>query len=1314
MDPHRMKPSLDPAYIARRIMASRNSITTVPVSAVPPAPLPALSTVPPSQSENPVPIVPDSQALSSGVLRREMGGVESGSDNTFQPRPPPPHPLPQYHILTNSRAPRNLLPEIQLPIPTEVPRAPDVGQGQYAALASTAPHQASGGMPQPAVPPPNNQVYRAAEMAQVRHVSPLTRTTRPLPETVRAPDYVMPPPSGSYHQGSRGSQEQVVPVYTDGGAQVQHGQMPSVPPFSSQAHHQAPQGVHGLSLSPSSGTFGRATIDTQYYQSSNSKWPQQTLDITQSPLPPPYSEALSGSDMIQIRSEAPIAGIYQPKAVDSHGKESPSRNEGQQPNEDPDDDVDMVGEIAYDPLLNMQNNLTTFEDSVRSFVGAGNEKNVLSEYRDQTTRRRPFVKRGPRKAAEPTGDVKLRLNNASSAFLSGKLDEALDYVNDAIRINSEIHRAWTLLAEIMREREDYKQSLLAMVCAAHLQPKIFDAWFQCARFALELLEAFPDDAEDTLKIAIFTLSQAVRIQPDNVGVRQTRAALYLTRQSYKQAAGEYKFLVDRSPYDIAALNGLVDASVQFAESSKKAAEGQREEARDAYRRCIEHFQAEYAVGAADPGLPFSWDDAFIYIALLSHLEQYDEALKEIRSLSRWLLGRREEEYWDEQGDDREWDKSDKRRKEIPEFDSAKHPLSSYGSGLPLRLRIGLATCRLRMDQVNDEEAMQHLEWLDPLDISESEDDSQHSELFLDVATTLYETGRLAAALPFFEPLRRQSEFLEATSLYQVGKCYLEIGDKRQAEQCFAAVLDSEDAAVETRIEARYELAKMYEAARKNAEAYLLVNEALELENDRDESSTESDDEQEVGDDGELRPKAKRKPTAKKRTARVEKMPKEKKPRAPRKPSGERKPRVHRPRPLVFALDEDRRLEEERRSAYLVDKWRIVHDEREESDQGPGDLWMEAARELVDDFRSFKAFYPWERYLTHMGLKKDESSPSSSNPLLLKMAQRLRDELDAPQLTNASRVRETTVGYRDVAFPEWLDLFLELALSLAHSGKIKESYGVCESAMAANVFFENPEDKFIINVAMGACAVRGRDEERCVEIARTIMANYQFSSDGFRMYAALSRLCHSTATWYADSRVQKFTLRQIKFMDSALVPADKRTKGLEALDPKTYPGKVPDVQLLMLYGHILFISNSFTFALNYFVRAYAMDPDNLMVNISIGQAYLHYALKRQSENRQHSIAQGFAFLHRYYDMKLAAAMTSAQRQEAHYNLARSYHAVGLSHLATEYYRRVFQENEGDQVGDEDLAREAAYNLQMCCLVGGDVEAVKDIAERWLVM
>ena len=125
----------------------------------------------------------------------------------------------------------------------------------------------------------------------------------------------------------------------------------------------------------------------------------------------------------------------------------------------------------------------------------------------------------------------------------------------------------------------------------------------------------------------------------------------------------------------------------------------------------------------------------------------------------------------------------------------------------------------------------------------------------------------------------------------------------------------------------------------------------------------------------------------------------------------------------------------------------------------------------------------------------------------------------------------------------------------------------------------------------------------------------------------------------------------------------------------------------------------------------------MILLSVGQCYIHYALKRQSENRQYLLIQGFVFLHRYYDLKVASA-DAAERQEAHYNMARSYHAIGIPHLAAEFYQRVLRDipddSEPDVLGNSDLSQEAAYNLQQICWAGGDLDAVKALSERYLTL
>lgn len=136
-----------------------------------------------------------------------------------------------------------------------------------------------------------------------------------------------------------------------------------------------------------------------------------------------------------------------------------------------------------------------------------------------------------------------------------------------------------------------------------------------------------------------------------------------------------------------------------------------------------------------------------------------------------------------------------------------------------------------------------------------------------------------------------------------------------------------------------------------------------------------------------------------------------------------------------------------------------------------------------------------------------------------------------------------------------------------------------------------------------------------------------------------------------------------------------------------------------------------------MRAYTLDPTNSMVILSVGHCYVHYALKRQAENRQFLLTQGFLFLHQYYELKVASP-SAAQRQEAHYNLARSYHAIGIPHLAVEYYQRVLQDVPDDSgngiMGRDNLTQEAAYNLQQIYWAGGDVEAIKGIGEKYLVL
>jgi general transcription factor 3C polypeptide 3 (transcription factor C subunit 4) len=87
-----------------------------------------------------------------------------------------------------------------------------------------------------------------------------------------------------------------------------------------------------------------------------------------------------------------------------------------------------------------------------------------------------------------------------------------------------------------------------------------------------------------------------------------------------------------------------------------------------------------------------------------------------------------------------------------------------------------------------------------------------------------------------------------------------------------------------------------------------------------------------------------------------------------------------------------------------------------------------------------------------------------------------------------------------------------------------------------------------------------------------------------MFALVSYLCQSPVSWYTSGPAQKFILRQIKAIDATHEEVASQM-GDVSLNNKPVVGageaRRLDVCLLMLYGHILFTSTSYTYALGMF-------------------------------------------------------------------------------------------------------------------------------------
>lgn len=366
--------------------------------------------------------------------------------------------------------------------------------------------------------------------------------------------------------------------------------------------------------------------------------------------------------------------------------------------------------MQTDSLLEMQNGLheeastidRTAEGTLRLLEATDDDvgeyfrrpKAEARKTSSRAVRGRVVKRRGPRKAAEPTGDVKMRLSLASNAYIQGNIDEAIEFVEDAIRINAETHRAWTLLAELFIEKEWPRKSLTARIFAAKMRPKDIAGWLQCAALAVSLSEQLPEEAEEITNDAIHCYGAVLRANIEHREAREARGALYLVAGHPKMAARDYAFLVERDLSDIDSLRSLTEISLDLAMCRKNGKVDKPSAVIALYHRVIAHLQEE---GPAPNRLPFDMDDVHALVTLLCFTRQFEEALHTLKSLSRWVLQRESETYWNSwTGDDREWDEDNTRRAAVAEFDGFRYSDSQYGHGLPLKLRTKLAVIRLKL------------------------------------------------------------------------------------------------------------------------------------------------------------------------------------------------------------------------------------------------------------------------------------------------------------------------------------------------------------------------------------------------------------------------------------------------------------------------------------------------------------------------------------------------------------------------------------------------------------------------------------------
>lgn len=301
------------------------------------------------------------------------------------------------------------------------------------------------------------------------------------------------------------------------------------------------------------------------------------------------------------------------------------------------------------------------------------------------------IKRGIRNPIEPTPEFKALHSQATMAFIDHDYEQAEYFTLQALTLNPEMYPAHSLLSEIHLARGEKEKAILAAWNGAHTKPRDTQMWSRIARL---ILERDGQDRESTLRDAIYCYTRIISVESTNVEARFQRAALNQELGYKGKVASEYEQLLKQLPHDTSVLRHLAEIYIET----------------DDAQRALTHYETSIGyLQKTEPDDPasFTWSDVNIVGELYGFQQRYDDGISKLKSLSRWLLGRRNELFWETfENDDREWDGEDEpRRVEVPHYRPGAFDIVSYGSGLPLEIRIRLGIFRLRSKQRNPGEAM---------------------------------------------------------------------------------------------------------------------------------------------------------------------------------------------------------------------------------------------------------------------------------------------------------------------------------------------------------------------------------------------------------------------------------------------------------------------------------------------------------------------------------------------------------------------------------------------------------------------------------
>jgi general transcription factor 3C polypeptide 3 (transcription factor C subunit 4) len=418
--------------------------------------------------------------------------------------------------------------------------------------------------------------------------------------------------------------------------------------------------------------------------------------------------------------------------------------------------------------------------------------------------RRRSQRRGRRAAGdvEPSPEVQRLLFQANEHYSLGEYDQAIELLEEVIRIDPILKVTWYTLATIYEDRNQREKSIQCKIVATHLNSSsnsnLNQDWSDLGKESRDL---------GLLHQAIYCFTQAVKHDKGDVNSMWDRAYLLKMSGATKIAIKCFQNLLKLLPHDPGVLRELSPLLSQSRDFYPLAI-NLLESAFDFYQETVPIVSSEtlHLLNS------YGYEDLETLTDFLLLEKKYLKVVKVIKRGVRWIQGRALETEWDSylELDDREFDLKRKERKGWEKLGNSwleREPV--YELDVRLRTRLGIARLHLSTttsdtedsNNSNLQEAIKHFEI-----ISNETDVVDFPELFDAIGDAFFTLNYAERALDFYMFLTEREETNGSNVWFKIGQCYQLLKDFDQAKECFENVIEEEP----ENLKVKLSLAKVFE------------------------------------------------------------------------------------------------------------------------------------------------------------------------------------------------------------------------------------------------------------------------------------------------------------------------------------------------------------------------------------------------------------------------------------------------------------------------------------------------------------------------